>query len=356
MTAYSGNFIRRKCVCIMNHHDYSRPDTLLLLSLALSVLQFNLDRYRPRENLVDLRQIGIIVRRDQAFLSIFEHSVTAFESQFWNIIQHKWLRVGLGFQRLIGSFVGFVGVWFLQLALGNFLFNEKLRNQRVVAIKMILQIQIQNSKKSLLFPIQNWGIHKTSTIRNTIIAYEENWLSQSQYNLVNPRRPSEAYTVCVGKLTIIGSENGSKPGCCQAINWTNAGKLSIGPPGTKFNEISIGIQTFPFKKMHFKMSFAKWRPFCHCLNVLTSKTFVNVLHTSKSYPRCFLGPHWRPVGLPEISRPTWHLCYYNLLDTSTLKSTLVYFSYWEIRTMGAKGARNPWGFMDSMSVILHNFL
>ena len=123
-----------------------------------------------------------------------------------------------------------------------------------------------------------------------------------------------------------------------------------------FSEISIGIQTFPFKKMHLKMSFAKWRPFCHCLNVLTSTHLWNVLPTSKGYPRCFLGPHWRSVGLPKISRPTWHLCYYNLLDPSTLKSTLVYLSSWSIRTMGAKVERNPWGFMGSMSVVLHNFL
>ena len=45
---------------------------------------------------------------------------------------------------------------------------------------------------------------------------------------------------------------------------------NIGPLGTNFNEISIGIQTFSFKKMHFKMSSAKWRPFCLGLNVLST--------------------------------------------------------------------------------------
>ena len=47
--------------------------------------------------------------------------------------------------------------------------------------------------------------------------------------------------ICVGKLTIIGSDNCLTPGCYQAINWRKAGKLSIGPPGTNFSEISIGI-------------------------------------------------------------------------------------------------------------------
>ena len=74
--------------------------------------------------------------------------------------------------------------------------------------------------------------------------------------------------IWVGQLTIIGSDNGLTPGYCQGINWTSAGILSMGPLGTNFSEISIGIQRFPFKKMHLKMSFAKWRPFSHCPNVL----------------------------------------------------------------------------------------
>ena len=67
--------------------------------------------------------------------------------------------------------------------------------------------------------------------------------------------------ICVGKLTIIGSGNGLSPGRRQAIIWTNAGILLIGPLGTNFREIFIGIQTFSFKKMHLKMSSAKWRLF-----------------------------------------------------------------------------------------------
>ena len=74
--------------------------------------------------------------------------------------------------------------------------------------------------------------------------------------------------ICVGKLTIIGSDNGSSPTRRQAIIWTNAGILLIGPLGTNFSEILIGIETFSFTKMHLKMSSAKWRPFCLGLNVL----------------------------------------------------------------------------------------
>ena len=67
--------------------------------------------------------------------------------------------------------------------------------------------------------------------------------------------------ICVSKLTIIGSDNGLSPGRRQAIIWINARILLIRPLGTNFSEILIRIQTFSFKKMHLKMSSAKWRPF-----------------------------------------------------------------------------------------------
>ena len=74
--------------------------------------------------------------------------------------------------------------------------------------------------------------------------------------------------ICISKLTIIGSDKGLAPGQRQTIIWTNAGILLIGPLGTNFSEILIGIQTFSFKKIHLKMSSAKWHPFCLGLNVL----------------------------------------------------------------------------------------
>ena len=80
--------------------------------------------------------------------------------------------------------------------------------------------------------------------------------------------------ICVGKLTNIGSDNGLSPGRRQAIIWTNAGISLIGPLGTNFSEILIGIQTFSFKKMHLEMSSAKWRPFCLGLNELTQTTLT----------------------------------------------------------------------------------
>ena len=85
--------------------------------------------------------------------------------------------------------------------------------------------------------------------------------NSSHYGLTVLTHWGRATHICVGKLTIIGSDNGLSPGRRQAIIWTIAGILLIGPSGTNFSEILIGIQTFSFKKMHLKMSYANWRPF-----------------------------------------------------------------------------------------------
>ena len=105
--------------------------------------------------------------------------------------------------------------------------------------------------------------------------------------------------ICVGNLTIIASNNYLSPGRLQAIIWTNAGLLLIGPLGTNFSEILIEIITFSFKKMSLKVSSAKWRPFCLGLNV------------SKHQP-CGI---WLPLGrmtmhqhwLPHVRLDCWKI-------------------------------------------------
>ena len=83
--------------------------------------------------------------------------------------------------------------------------------------------------------------------------------------------------ICVGKLSLIGSDNGLSPGRRQAIIRTNAGILLIGPLGTNFSEIWTGIQTFSLKKIHTKMSSGKCRPFFLGLNVLMGEFRVRIL-------------------------------------------------------------------------------
>ena len=69
--------------------------------------------------------------------------------------------------------------------------------------------------------------------------------------------------VFVGKLIIIGSDNGLPPDRHQAIIWTNAGLLSIGPLRTYFSENL--------------MSSVKWRPSYLGLNVLRRSLWSIVL-------------------------------------------------------------------------------
>ena len=104
--------------------------------------------------------------------------------------------------------------------------------------------------------------------------------------------------ICVSKLTITGSDNGLSPSRRQAIVWTDAGILLIGPLKTNFNEILSKIHTFSFKKMHLNMSSAKWRPFCLGLNVLNYTLLNPTTH------------HWQ-CGTTEFprSRPT---CFFQL--------------------------------------------
>ena len=106
--------------------------------------------------------------------------------------------------------------------------------------------------------------------------------------------------ICIGKLTIIGSDNGLLPGRRQAIIWTIAGILLIGPLGTNFSEILIKIHTFSFKKIHLKMASRKWRPFCLGLDELI---VVSTCWENKWVP----GSDWLSVFWNR------NLCYYGKL-------------------------------------------
>ena len=73
--------------------------------------------------------------------------------------------------------------------------------------------------------------------------------------------------MCVGNLTIIGSDNGLSPGRRQAITWTNVWIFWNGPLGTNFSEMLIEIRTFSFKEIQIenavrKMAAILSRPQC----------------------------------------------------------------------------------------------
>ena len=94
------------------------------------------------------------------------------------------------------------------------------------------------------------------------------WTHNSAVQLILLTHWGRVTHICVGTLTIIGSDNSLSPGRRQAIIWTNAGILLIRPLGTNFGEIVIEILSFSFKKMRLKMSSAKCCSFRLGLNVL----------------------------------------------------------------------------------------
>ena len=126
--------------------------------------------------------------------------------------------------------------------------------------------------------------------------------------------------ICVGNLNIIGSDNGLSPGWRQAIIWTNAGILLIWPLGTNFSEISIDIQTFSCKKIHFKMSSGKWWPFCLGLNVCKHTKDIPYLTITGEISSAFIGSirgeiNWKypecMIVLIHLSRKgfkLWSIC------------------------------------------------
>ena len=122
--------------------------------------------------------------------------------------------------------------------------------------------------------------------------------------------------ICIGNLTIIGPDNGLSPGRRQAIIWTNAGILLIGPLGKTFSEILIGIQTFSFKIQHLKMASAKWRPFCLGLNVLThwpwmtSLWYHQVSTANMSWRTCVVVKQMQSIPFTEADTYMHMRCIY----------------------------------------------
>ena len=62
-----------------------------------------------------------------------------------------------------------------------------------------------------------------------------------------------------GLTSLVKGATVDKP--LSVIMWTNNGKLLIRTSGTNLSEILSEMYTFSFKKMHLKISSAKWRQF-----------------------------------------------------------------------------------------------
>ena len=98
-----------------------------------------------------------------------------------------------------------------------------------------------------------WTSHKNS-------APNGNWLSMLKHLTHLPLVPHNMRQWTGSALVKVMAQ--LSPVRRQAITWTNADLLSIGPLGTTCSENWIEILIFSFKKMRLKLSSAKWRPFC----------------------------------------------------------------------------------------------
>ena len=138
-----------------------------------------------------------------------------------------------------------------------------------------------------------WVLYVAQSTSATVLTIDVNWFLTHWGRVTH---------ICVSKLTIIGSDNGLSPGRRQAIIWTNAGILIIGPWGTHFSKNSIEILTFSFTKMRLKVSSAKWRPFCLGLNVLTTvgrilvTCSISVLRNDRKYKYISMFPQLLSTG------------------------------------------------------------
>ena len=108
------------------------------------------------------------------------------------------------------------------------------------------------------------------------------FLKFTAHTLIKWGRMTHIY---VGKLTITtSSDSGLSPGRHQAIIWTYAGILLIGPLGTNFSETLIEIQTFSLKKICLKMHLQN----VHCVII---SSYICKCHIINQYNVNFLSSY-----------------------------------------------------------------
>ena len=121
--------------------------------------------------------------------------------------------------------------------------------------------------------------------------------------------------ICVSKLPIIGSVNGLSPGRRQAIIWTNAGILLIGPVGTNFNRNSYIF----LKKIHLKRSSGKWWTFCLGLNVLKERgTYIFALEWLRTKYKMYSSGKSEQLRCNDLSSTTYMLIHRRYLLHNSL--------------------------------------
>ena len=108
--------------------------------------------------------------------------------------------------------------------------------------------------------------------------------------------------ICIGNLTIIVSDNGLAPDRRQAIIWTNAGILLIGPLGGNVTEISdrnsdIFIQANAFESIVCEMAaMLSWH---QCVN--QSHSTIPDVSIACKWKKGMTGPSVSPVIFKQLT-------------------------------------------------------
>ena len=113
--------------------------------------------------------------------------------------------------------------------------------------------------------------------------------------------------ICVGKLTIIGSDNGLSPERRQAITGTNDGLLSIGPLGTNYGDTSKHNNFYSIKMLS-----AIYPPFPSSLALLAPLPcqVACPVHVIGPIPMTRQGKSQRKTRPANLS--TWNLSHYDI--------------------------------------------
>ena len=166
---------------------------------------------------------------------------------------------------------------------------------------------------------------------NVTITWKHEWAIptfMAQYDCARSHRPfcltywSRVTHICVNNLTIIGSDNGLSPGRRQAIIWTNAAILLIRNLVTNLSEILSKMHIFSSKKMHLKMSSAKWRQMYLGLNVLKwPPRPAQYLHQNLFIPRTQCCGCWFPGDKEPGQHQLWYWPNYTNPGYFTLAAT-----------------------------------
>ena len=120
----------------------------------------------------------------------------------------------------------------------------------------------------------------------------------------------------------IVSYNGLMPVRSQASIYTNAHFLSIIPLGPNISDIWMKIQQSSLNKMHLKMSYAKWRPFHHVLNILSYiLNYILQLDQLTVWRERPIPLEWRHNERDSVSNHQPHDCLLNRLFKRRSKKT-----------------------------------